>query len=148
MKQLFHAKSLQDTQLAASVLATHLQNGACLLLHGDLGAGKTTFVQALASALGYKQKVTSPTFQILHCYDAEIPIYHMDFYRLHTTESVLELGLDELFHQGICLVEWPSRAEGIFPQDAVNITLDITEEDGRDITLEGNIPLMQGWQPL
>ncbi len=122
----FIAESLEDTKSFAKQFANTLKSGDVVLLTGDLGAGKTTFVKAVAKALGYDGLVTSPTFTLLNQYNAKFPIYHFDMYRLKSSAEAIESGLDEILHngEGVCFVEWPQKVAGILPEK--NIMLDIT----------------------
>lgn len=96
-----------ETKKIAAVLSRSLRAGDIVTLSGDLGAGKTTFVSGLAKSLGIKEKVISPTFNILKCYfDAKIPLYHIDAYRLENQN--INIGLEEYIEgDGICVIEWP-----------------------------------------
>jgi tRNA threonylcarbamoyladenosine biosynthesis protein TsaE len=108
--------SLEDTWAIAISLANLLQPGVVLLLYGNLGSGKTTFVQALAQGLGIKDSVTSPTFTLIDEYtDGRMPLYHMDLYRLEP-DQVRALHVDEYwrgvdFPLGVVAIEWAERLE-------------------------------------
>jgi tRNA threonylcarbamoyladenosine biosynthesis protein TsaE len=108
--------SLEDTWAIAISLANLLQPGVVLLLYGNLGSGKTTFVQALAQGLGIKDSVTSPTFTLIDEYtDGCMPLYHMDLYRLEP-DQVRALHVDEYwrgvdFPLGVVAIEWAERLE-------------------------------------
>lgn len=94
-------------------LGAELPPGAILALSGELGAGKTTFVQGLAEGMGIEASVSSPTFVLLNVYDR---LYHFDLYRLKEPADFLALGFDEYFDRGgVCAIEWPERIEGILP---------------------------------
>ncbi|MEN9245370.1 MAG: tRNA (adenosine(37)-N6)-threonylcarbamoyltransferase complex ATPase subunit type 1 TsaE [Thermostichales cyanobacterium SRBZ-1_bins_19] len=103
--------SAAATQALAAKLAAHLFPGATLLLQGDLGSGKTTFVQGLAQGLGIPDVITSPTFNLIHEYQqGSLVLVHGDLYRL-TPEEVLDLGLEEYWDRGtgVVVIEWPER---------------------------------------
>ncbi|WP_373875489.1 tRNA (adenosine(37)-N6)-threonylcarbamoyltransferase complex ATPase subunit type 1 TsaE [Lapidilactobacillus luobeiensis] len=104
--------------------------GDVLLLNGDLGAGKTTFTQGLASALGIKRAVKSPTFTIIREYrTGRIPLFHMDLYRLEHS-SAADLGLEEYFGgQGVCVVEWPQFGGDELPSDHLSVQIERVEND-------------------
>jgi tRNA threonylcarbamoyladenosine biosynthesis protein TsaE len=110
-----------------------------LALRGDLGAGKTTFVQGLARGLGVKEDhVVSPTFVLVREYRGKLPLYHIDLYRLSPGREVELLGLDEYLEgEGVCAVEWAEKGEGILPAAAVRITLALRDASSREITVEG-----------
>ena len=116
--------SVDDTWRLAKALVAELPQRAVLALHGDLGSGKTCFVQGIALALGIKQPVTSPTFTIVNEYHGDRYLCHIDLYRLSGADEVLALGFDEYLEaEGIVAVEWPERAEEIFPADIINISI-------------------------
>lgn len=122
----------------AAALAPLLQLGDVLLLHGALGAGKTSLVQVLAEALGVQedQYVSSPSFALLHEYQGRLPLYHMDFYRLQDHEEVEAAGLLEPFAQpGICLVEWPDRLNSLPCPTWLDIELQPNGNGGRFLRL-------------
>nr|WP_233129821.1 tRNA (adenosine(37)-N6)-threonylcarbamoyltransferase complex ATPase subunit type 1 TsaE [Domibacillus epiphyticus] len=115
----------------AAYVASLLAPGDVLLLEGDLGAGKTTFTQGLAAALGVKKNVNSPTFTIIKEYKGKYPLYHMDVYRLGQ-DSEEDLGFDEYFYgDGISVVEWAHYIEDQLPDEYVAITLYHTDVEGQ-----------------
>lgn len=127
MKGLFEAESVEDTWAVARRFAAELRPGDVVCLEGDLGAGKTTFVQGVADALGVKGRVTSPTFCIVQEHespkrgdDSAPPLLiHMDLYRLHGEEDVEAIGWEDYLARGAAiLVEWPQRAGSLIPPDA------------------------------
>ena len=129
--------SVEETWAAARRFADELKPGDVVALEGDLGAGKTTFVQGLAAALGAVRPVTSPTF----CLVVEHPtdrllLVHLDLYRLHGPDDVLDLGWEDYLSRGaVMLVEWPDRAGGLVPGDAWHVGLAMGEgDDSRTIT--------------
>lgn len=119
-------------------LALAVKTGDCLALSGDLGAGKSTLARALLRALADDDalEVPSPTFTLVQSYPLRIPAAHFDLYRLSDVSELDELGFDEALSEGICLVEWPERAEGALLK--TTITLSFTHEgDGRRVILSG-----------
>lgn len=127
------------TQRLGEDLALMLRRGDCLALSGDLGAGKSTLARALIRALADDPhyEVPSPTFTLVQSYDLPLPVAHFDFYRLSDAGEVDELGLDEALDHGIALVEWPERAEGALPDDAIRLTLS-EDGSGRIATVSAN----------
>ena len=109
--------SAEETREFAARFASSLNNGSLLALYGPLGAGKTTFMQGLLRGLGGREEdVHSPTFVTLHHYEARIPLFHFDLYRLKSPQEFLALGFDEYFDQGgIVAIEWPERIESLLP---------------------------------
>ena len=128
-------ESPADTHALAAALALVLQAGDLVLLFGDLGAGKTTFVQGFCAALGVQDRITSPTFTLMHVYHSgHLTIYHFDFYRLQTVEQIAALGAQEYFEgEGICLIEWPERALPLLPPHAVRVQLSLPQERDRPL---------------
>ena len=118
-------------------LAQVLAPGSAVALIGDLGAGKTRLVKAIASALGVPpESVNSPTFTLVHEYAGRIPLRHCDTYRLRDPEEFLDLGLDELFAaDGIGLVEWADRVAHLLPRDLIHIQIQILSPDEREFTI-------------
>ena len=117
-----------------------LFGGAVVALLGPLGAGKTQLVRAIAEGLGVADArvVSSPTFVLIQEYSARLPIYHFDAYRLQTAGEFLDLGAHEYFEsKGVCLVEWADRVEDVLPKDHLRITLQITGDTSRRITIDG-----------
>ncbi|MGM8365677.1 tRNA (adenosine(37)-N6)-threonylcarbamoyltransferase complex ATPase subunit type 1 TsaE [Virgibacillus sp. W0181] len=128
-------KSEQETIKLASKLAMLLKPGDVLTLEGELGVGKTTFTKGLAEGLGVKRMVTSPTFTIVKEYKGELPLYHMDAYRLEYAEE--DIGFDEYFGgEGITVVEWAQFIEEYIPRDRLNIKLAYLNEHERMLTFE------------
>ncbi len=119
-------------------IGERLKRGDVVCLYGDLGAGKTTMVKGIASALGISERdITSASYTIVAEYDAGVPFYHIDLYRL-TPEQVPDLGLHEyLGSDGISVIEWAERAEGEVPDDSIRISLYHKEEDLREIEIRG-----------
>jgi len=112
--------------VAAQRLATEMQAGDCIALHGELGAGKTLFARALMRQLGVKDEVIpSPTYAIIQPYQGErFPIAHMDWYRMENAESLLNIGIDDyLKPPWLSIIEWPQRASTLLPASAYKITL-------------------------
>jgi len=110
--------SEEETKICAQRLAKTLKAGDIVLLQGDLGAGKTTFVKGLAQALKVApQKVNSPTFVLMNYYKGKLPIYHFDLYRLGKPQELDTLDFDDYFYgEGISLIEWPERLGKHVPQ--------------------------------
>jgi len=131
------AASMQD--LGAAV-ASILSGGDVVVLTGDLGAGKTTFVQGAARALGVTEPVVSPTFTIARRYRGERTVHHVDVYRLDRMQEVIDLGVEELFDpDGVTFVEWGDVIEGLLPDAYLEIELFTrVEDEGRMVIVSGN----------
>jgi tRNA threonylcarbamoyladenosine biosynthesis protein TsaE len=132
--------NLTATQAFGRRLGQRLWPGAVIALIGDLGAGKTQLARAIAEGLGIADSriVTSPTFVLAQEYQARLPIYHFDAYRLKTEAEFADLGAHEYFEsKGVCLVEWADRVPGCLPAEHLRVTLSVTGETSRRATIEG-----------
>lgn len=110
-------------------IAPLLSRGDIVYLRGELGAGKTTLVRGIARGMGYQGRVTSPTFTIMNIYPANPEIFHFDFYRLEEGD-LSDLGLDDyLYGAGITFIEWPDIGWQDLPDEALIITISLTEDD-------------------
>lgn len=113
-------KTEEETIKLASRLALLLKPGDVITLEGELGTGKTTFTKGIAQGLGVKQRVTSPTFTIVKEYEGELPLYHMDAYRLEHSDE--DIGFEEYFDgNGISVIEWAQFIDTYLPEDRLNI---------------------------
>ena len=108
--------SPEETEAAGEELAASLRVGDLLLLAGELGAGKTTFVRGLARGLGSSAGVQSPTFQLVRVYPGRIQLAHVDLYRLESGADLTDLGLDDLLEEGVVAVEWGDRLRLDYPR--------------------------------
>lgn len=113
------------TLLAGQSFSRNLPAGITVFLHGDLGAGKTTFVRGVLQGMGYQGKVKSPTYTLVEPYQlADITVYHFDLYRLMDDEEWEEAGFRDYFNaQSICMIEWPEKAQRLLPQADIDIFL-------------------------
>lgn len=134
------SRSPEETYGMASDFASKLKPGDVIALVGELGAGKTRFVQGLAHGLGVSDSayVRSPSFTLMNEYDGgRLTLYHFDFYRLVEPDELGDLGLDEYFFgDGVTVVEWADRFPGSMPKKARTIEFCIKGENERDITFE------------
>lgn len=124
-------------------MAPLVAGGDVILLEGSIGAGKSFFARALISALLIEpEDIPSPTFTLVQTYDAaEFEIWHCDLYRLTSPFEAQELGLEEAFETALCLVEWPDRLGDLTPQDALVLTLEVTDTlQARRATLHATTP--------
>ena len=132
------SNSLAETMEVGRALGSLCEPGDVVCLGGELGSGKTTLAQAIAKGAGVddQEYVNSPTFAVLHEYCGRIPIYHMDFYRLGSSDDVLALGLDEyLCGDGLALIEWFERAEDVLPESMLVVHLSFVNTNSRAISL-------------
>ena len=129
----YETKSSAGTVAIGRKLAELLTPPRLLILRGDLGAGKTTLVKGIASALGAAEpdEVTSPTFTLVQTYDGpEFPVVHADFYRLRGAEELTQLGWEETLDGAVALVEWPELAASALPADRLEIALSFDPSRG------------------
>ena len=138
--------STNETRALGQGLARSIAPGSTVLLRGDLGAGKTTFVQGFLEALGAARPYVSPTFVIMKQYDLAEPsptgvarVYHMDAYRIDDPAEMERLGFEEWTADpaGVVLVEWPERIAPLLPQDATTVSLRWISDTDREISIEG-----------
>ena len=121
--------SLDEIASAVKELLAHVGEAKVLAFHGEMGAGKTTFIEAICRAWGVEDHTGSPTFSIINEYQTADgqPVYHMDLYRLKDEAEAIQAGVEDCLYSGFrCLVEWPEKAPGIFPPDTVHIWLKLT----------------------
>lgn len=123
--------TLQKLPQVAAELIERFSGHRLFAFYGQMGAGKTTLIQAICRHLGSSDHVTSPTFAIVNEYNssAGFPIFHFDFYRIRKLEEVYDLGYEDYFFGGnYCLVEWPEKIESLLPDDMVTVMIE-TESD-------------------
>lgn len=134
--QTIQSNHVEETKQFAAMLAKHMDKGMLITLEGDLGAGKTAFVQGFAKGLNIEDRVKSPTFNILKIYTSgKMPLYHMDVYRLEDSEQ--EEGLEEYIEtDGIAIIEWAQFIENDLPKEKLAITITFTGEHTRTIQLD------------
>lgn len=137
-----NAPDEQATRSLGRALAEGLQAGDVIALNGQLGAGKTRVVQAVAEALGcVDQLVNSPTFVLIHEYDGAVPLYHVDAYRLRDSDEFLEIGGEEVLSgDRACLIEWADRIADVLPADHLRIDVEVVAETGRRLVLTAGGP--------
>jgi len=130
--------TLDNIKSVAEKLWQQYKQHSVWALHGEMGSGKTTFIHALCEVLQVKDVVSSPTFAIINEYRSPATgiIYHMDWYRLKNEEEALQAGIEEALLSGdLCLIEWPDKAKGLLPDDALNIYLETVDENTRRINV-------------
>ena len=125
--------------MAAATFLASTTGYSVFAFHGEMGAGKTTFIHALCEALEVKDTVASPTFSIINQYTTASgnTIYHMDLYRIKDEHEALNAGVEDCLYSGnICFVEWPEKAPGIFPGDTVHIYIDLINNSTRKVRMD------------
>ena len=130
----FKSDAPARTAELARRLAGVLRPGTVICLDGDLGAGKTLFVQNLAASLGVQGEVTSPTFNLMNVYEeGRLPFYHFDVYRIGDIEEMDEIGYEDYFYgDGLTMIEWANLIEEILPKKRKEITIEKDLEKGFD----------------
>ena len=139
MEFLTHSEA--ETEALGARLAAALNPGAVVAYRGGLGMGKTAFTRGLARGLGYKGRVTSPTFTIVNEYEGgRLPLFHFDMYRLEGADALFDIGWEDYLDRGgVCAVEWSELADEALPPETVFVTITRDPEDdtARTITIEG-----------
>jgi tRNA threonylcarbamoyladenosine biosynthesis protein TsaE len=116
--------SVEATRELAQAVSSLARSGDVVLLVGDLGAGKTAFVQGFGRGLGVTDRITSPTFTLVHVYEGRMPVHHLDVYRLEQLSEALDLGLPEMLDEGgVVLVEWGDAILPVLPHDFLEVRL-------------------------
>jgi tRNA threonylcarbamoyladenosine biosynthesis protein TsaE len=128
------AETAEDTRAIAEAVGASLVAGDLVSLTGELGAGKTTFVQGAVRPLGVRDPVVSPTFTLVREYSGTVPVHHVDVYRLDRIQDVLDLGFDEMLDDGsVVFVEWGDAIDTILPAEHLEVRLSLAgDEDGPD----------------
>ena len=129
-------QSLDDLPRAAREFVEAMGDATVFAFYGDMGAGKTTFINALAHELGVEEDVAnSPSFSIVNEYRSDTTaelIYHFDLYRLNSADEALDLGIEDYFDSGaLCLLEWPERVEELLPDDTVRVKFYVNDDESR-----------------
>jgi tRNA threonylcarbamoyladenosine biosynthesis protein TsaE len=121
-----------------------VKDNCVIAFHGQMGAGKTTFIHALCDAKAVKDTVGSPTFSIINEYEYNCEgtkriLFHIDLYRLNGEEEIFRAGVEECLNSGYtCLVEWPEKASGIFPPDTIHVFIELVDDKTRHIKIANN----------
>ena len=136
----FTSTSPEETQAAGGRLAQTLGPGAVVALTGELGAGKTCFVQGLVRALGVTTRATSPTFVLVNEYRGRLPIHHVDAYRVSGAAELIAIGLLDLMDdEGITVIEWADRITPLLPPRTITVQIEGLGDDPRTITIHRHV---------
>ncbi len=138
---MFSAKAttLKALDRIAGELIEKFPEQRIFAFYGKMGAGKTTFIQAVCRKLGSTDNVISPTFALINEYktDAMHSVYHFDFYRIESMEEAFDLGYEDYFYSGeYCLIEWPEKIEPLLPENYVEVKIEALENDDRRISAQ------------
>jgi len=128
-------KSSEETKNLGEELSKLTKPGDLLAFYGELGAGKTCFIQGISRGLKVKDYVTSPSFTIINEYQGKIPIYHFDLFRLDNAEEIIELGYHEYFYgEGLTVIEWAGKIEQLLPKEHLKIKIKFKDRYQRKIS--------------
>lgn len=128
--------TLDQVDLAAETFLKEAGEKNVVAFSGELGAGKTTFIQGLCRSLGVSTEVSSPTFSLVNEYFTQdgASIFHFDLYRIEDPDELYDLGYEEYFFSGNrCFVEWPEKASMLIPEDALQVRIHVNEDGSREI---------------
>ena len=120
---IYKTNSPEETHKVALELSKNLKIGDVVCLDGDLGVGKTMFTKGLSEGLKVSDYVTSPTYTIINRYEAPVPVFHIDAYRIDDVDEMYEIGFEDCLNSGITVIEWSKIIEDILPQDRIRITI-------------------------
>lgn len=141
MKHIIEIPTLEALPEAAKRFVALMGDETVYAFHGEMGAGKTTFIRELCRALGVEEDFTnSPSFSIINEYRSDTTaelIYHFDLYRLENIDEALEIGVEDYFDSGaLCLLEWPERIEPLLPDDTVVVDIKVNPDQSRTLTVD------------
>lgn len=138
-EKYFISNNENKTIKLGKILGKKVKAGQIILLKGDLGSGKTRFVKGIAKALNLSKEVSSPTYNLINEYPGEIPLFHMDLYRLDNEMDLLNIGFEDyLYRDGIVVIEWPELAYNLLPEDFLFIKFVIMSKNKRKIKFKAN----------
>lgn len=140
MNNIIKIASLADIDTAAREFVNLMGDETVFAFYGEMGAGKTTFINAICRVLGVEDDVTnSPSFSIVNEYRSDTTaelIYHFDLYRIENLEEAFDIGIEDYFDSGaLCLLEWPERVEDILPDDTVKVEITVNDDDSRQLVI-------------
>jgi len=146
LKLRYESRSAEETRQIGEALGKRLKPGDVVATIGELGAGKTCFLQGLVRGLGVTETATSPTFVLINQYRGRLPVYHLDAFRTESLTELLDLGLEEfLYGDGVTVVEWADKLLPLLPAHAIVVTISGLGDEPREILIQG---LAQDMAPL
>ena len=138
LKLRYESRSAKETQRIGRALGERLRAGDVVATIGELGAGKTCFLQGLVRGLGVSETATSPTFVLINQYRGRLPVYHLDAYRTESLTELLDLGLEEIFYgEGVTVVELADKLLPLLPPHAITVRMSGLGDEPREILIEG-----------
>ena len=138
-EEVYITKGSEETKNLGQLFAKRLKNKEFIALYGNLGSGKTTFIQGLAKGLGIKRRIISPTFIIIRSYKLDKKnFYHIDLYRTKSINDLLSVGLDEIIQKrsSIIALEWAEKMEGLLPKKRTELYFKYIDENTREIKIK------------
>ncbi|HJA89133.1 MAG TPA: tRNA (adenosine(37)-N6)-threonylcarbamoyltransferase complex ATPase subunit type 1 TsaE [Candidatus Parabacteroides intestinavium] len=137
--QTIQIQSLDTIREAAREFISGMDDRTVFAFHGNMGAGKTTFIKAICEELGVEDVINSPTFAIINEYRSSTTgelIYHFDFYRINKLSEAEDIGTEDYFYSGaLCFIEWPEKIEELLPGDVVDVTITENPDGTRNVTI-------------
>lgn len=135
---IIQVSNIDELQKAAIDILNAFPEERIFLFYGNMGAGKTTFINALCNELGVTDHTSSPTFSIVNEYDSESgTLFHFDFYRLKNEVEALDMGYEEYLYSGnYCFIEWPEKIANLLPENCLSISIEATDNQQRTIKAE------------
>ena len=135
------SNNAEETGKIGLEIGKQLKGGEVIALTGDLGAGKTTLVKAIAKGLEIDKNILSPTFTIVREYEGRLKLYHFDFYRLSSEDELYEIGFSEYINNehAVTIIEWADMFENVLPEDRMNIQIEYNGEDSRILRTDFDI---------
>ncbi len=148
--QTIQIKSLDTIREAAREFISRMDDRTVFAFHGEMGAGKTTFIKAICEELGVEDVINSPTFAIINEYRSSTTgelIYHFDFYRINKLSEAEDIGTEDYFYSGaLCFIEWPEKIEDLLPGDVVDVTIAENPDGTRELTINnGQLTIDNYW---
>ncbi len=137
----FVSRSAEETQAIGRKIIRAFGVNKLYCLYGPLAAGKTTLVKGIAEEIGVERTVVSPSYILLREYEGDFPLHHIDLFRLESSDELIEAGLDEylLDPRGVVAIEWAGRAEGVLPEERIDVKIEIAGDEERKVQVSTNL---------
>jgi tRNA threonylcarbamoyladenosine biosynthesis protein TsaE len=135
----FHIQNLEDIPATAQLFLEEFLHNKVFAFDGEMGAGKTTFISALLSAMGIQELEGSPTYSLVNTYDSAMygKVYHFDVFRLKDEREAFDIGIEEmLYNGGICFIEWPEKIANLLPDNTIWVYIRKLDDNSRTLTVE------------